>query len=91
MVTGMVGQYNLNIYPFNHFFHFKIKGLNNVFLYSFLPNAVAQLRGRENQPDRMTMIAIADGNQVRSKVISNLASPKYFYTMFLNYSACQTI
>ena len=36
---------------------------------------VAQLNRRENQPDRMTMIAIADGNQVNND-LTNLIRAK---------------
>ena len=33
MVTGMVGQYDLIVYPFYHFFISKYKKLNNALLY----------------------------------------------------------
>ena len=71
----------------------KLNRLNDILLNSFLPNSVAQLRGRENQPDRMTMIAIADGNQVRSKVINYFSiSYKMLYSInYYTYSIYQTI
>ena len=39
---------------------------------------VAQLNRRENQPDRMTMIAIADGNQVHNFLTSFILTKQIF-------------
>ena len=44
---------------------------------------VAQLNRRENQPDRMTMIAIADGNQVHNFLTSFILTKQILGFIFV--------
>ncbi len=63
MVMDMVSNFMFFPFRFIHLQTISQNHLNDILIFYFRL-LVGQLRSRENQPDRMTMIAIADGNQV---------------------------